>query len=227
MTERRPDDGQTGWVDIPTAAAHLGTTSDAVKQRIKRKSLYAIKQDRRWYVALDRLVKQQDATEQPTQQRPDADRSPDQTRHGAMVDQLRQENGRLRDEQDRLWRQLGVKDQQLAEKDDQLRAWADQAQQQRLMIARLESQLLELPAGAPESPERHGDQRDEGRTMASPIARLRPRGSPGGDDGGADEPPMRKLSPVCQQRTGAGELGPCRAADASATWPWSRRAQGI
>ena len=158
MTERRPDDGQTGWVDIPTATAHLGTTSDAVKQRIKRKSLYAIKQDRRWYVALDRLVEQQDATEQPTHQRPDGDQTTD---HTALVDQLRQENSRLRDEQDRLWKQIAVKDQQLAEKDDQLRAWADQAQQQRLMIARLESQLLELPSGAPGRPERDENPRDE------------------------------------------------------------------
>jgi hypothetical protein len=153
MTERRPNGDQTGWVDIPTAAAQLGTTSDAIRQRIKRKSLYAIKQDGRWYVALDRLVERQNATERSTKQRPDADQSPDQPEPGAMVDQLRQENSRLRDEQDRLWRQLAVKDQQLAEKDDQLRAWADQAQQQRLMIARLESQLLELPSGAPESSE--------------------------------------------------------------------------
>src|SRR5919199_5170865 len=100
MTERRPNGDQTGWVDIPTAAAQLGTTSDAVRQRIKRKSLYAIKQDGRWYVALDRLVERPDATEQVTQQRPDADWSADQTGHDALVDQLRQENGRLRDEQD-------------------------------------------------------------------------------------------------------------------------------
>ena len=154
MTERRPNGDQTGWVDIPTAAAQLGTTSDAVRQRIKRKSLYAVKRNGRWYVALDRLVERPDAT----QQRPDADWSANQT---ALVEQLRQENAHLRDEQNRLWRQIGVKDQQLAEKDEQLHAWADQAQQQRLMIARLESQLLELPSGAPESPESYGSSRDE------------------------------------------------------------------
>jgi transposase len=128
-------------VPISEAAARLGVSENAVRKRIRRKSLPAYKVDDRWYVVLDGLASDQ-AGDQVMATSPDqaAARPAGQGNHDReLIDQLRSEVVFLRG-------QIEVKDREIEE-------WMRQAQQQRLMIARLESQLLELLPGVPESPE--------------------------------------------------------------------------
>lgn len=57
-------------VDISTAAERLGISAQAVRQRIRRKSLQAIKRNDRWYVILDTAT---DVHEADTTRTVDAD----------------------------------------------------------------------------------------------------------------------------------------------------------
>jgi transposase len=124
-------------VPISEAAVRLGMSENAVRKRIRRKSLPAYKVDDRWYVVLDGL-----ASDQATARSVGQD-----ARDRELTDQLRSEVAFLRG-------QVEVKDREIEE-------WMRQAQQQRLMIARLESLVLGLSAGDTESAKSHESPRDE------------------------------------------------------------------
>jgi transposase len=128
-------------VPISEAAVRLGVSENAVRKRIRRKSLPAYKVDDRWYVVLDDLASYQ-ATDQATARSVGQD-----ARDRDLTDQLRSEVAFLRG-------QVEVKDREIEE-------WMRQAQQQRLMIARLESLVLGLSAGDTESAKSHESPRDE------------------------------------------------------------------
>jgi hypothetical protein len=134
--KQRVDSGRTARVDdgltLAEAALRLGTSSEAVRKRVKRGSLYGELHDGRWYVYLDRQP------DSPGSQRVgarvdgqvDARVAADQT---ALVQQLRDENSYLRAELTHAYEQL-----------------AEERRRSDTILAQLASRLPELPAPQPQ-----------------------------------------------------------------------------
>ncbi len=117
-------------VTIPEAIRLLGISENAVRKRIRRKSLNTYRAGGRVYVLGDDQATDQ-ATDQPT--RPGRDQAGDQvTDQRELIDQLKSENAFLRTE---------------------VEAWRTQAEQQRILLAGLEARMIEAPYNAPHSPQ--------------------------------------------------------------------------
>lgn len=152
-------------IPISEAAVRLGVSENAVRKRIRRKSLQAYKVDDRWYVVLDGLANDQAGDQAATTSHDQAAARPaGQDGHRELVDQLKGEVAFLRG-------QIEIKDRDLVEKDEQIRAWIDEAKRKDMMIAHLQERIVELPPGTPERPETRQEPPDEPQDIG-PVYRI-------------------------------------------------------
>jgi hypothetical protein len=140
-------DNGSDKLTIAEAAEKLGISQDALRKRIRRGLVQAIKVDKKWFVVLDNGV--QDGVDRSKPKNIDTER--------LIV--------RFESEVQFLRTQLSVKDEQLAGKDGQINklheeldrlttdieAWREQVRYKELQIAQLQDRMIQLPS--PEEPE--------------------------------------------------------------------------
>lgn len=150
-------------LDLAAAGRYVGLSTDAIRQRVKRKSLPATKgADGRWYVLardLDalkaQLAAEADAAQDATRGQPRDDQS-------ALVEQLRSENAFLREElrQEREGRGVLARQQAEAERRrdilfaqfaDQLKMLSQTATQVQEAVATVAQEVVPEPAPEPET----------------------------------------------------------------------------
>jgi hypothetical protein len=139
-------------VTIPEAVRLLGISENAVRKRIRRRTLNTYRAGGRVYVLVGDQASGQ--ADDPAN-RPSHDQAGDQvTDQRELIDQLKSENAFLRTE---------------------VEAWRTQAEQQRILLTGLEARMIEAPYNAPHSPQAHESaEQDPGHVYVESGPQRRP-----------------------------------------------------
>ena len=150
-------------VPIGEAARQLGTSPEAIRKRISRRTMRGYKVDGQWYVILDESGRPDAAasgrSSGPTAEHPDRrpDGHPDSALYERLIQAKAAEVARLVEQRDTLIEQLAVKDEQL--------------RQANVIIAQLSRRPPELPGPVRLDDETEPDQAQPVQAEASAPTR--------------------------------------------------------
>jgi excisionase family DNA binding protein len=141
-----------GWLTISEAAKALGISDDVVRKRLKAGAIKGKKVGKRWLIDPDAIGVNPDTIRMHPDGKagnPDgiqtaSGTNPDATE--ALIQELREHNGQLREHIEFLKGQLSVKDDHLARLLIDLEGWREQVRYKELQVAQLQDRVIELPS---------------------------------------------------------------------------------
>jgi excisionase family DNA binding protein len=144
---------QNGWLIISEAAKALGISDDVVRKRLKAGAIKGKKVGKRWLVDPDGIRMHPDGIQTTSGTDPDAT--------GALIQELRDHNGQLKEHIEFLKAQLSVKDEQLSSLLTDVESWREQVRYKELQIAQLQDRMIQLPSPEEAEPTEQGSERAE------------------------------------------------------------------